>query len=97
MFDSERLTNPFGDVRIVLGDPDTGFDTILTGIHFREAEILLAAQLRQTYPNLAIVAHHTTMFGRLALASIEDTVWPMVERLQAVGVEPVNRTSLGLQ
>jgi hypothetical protein len=85
-FDLERLKNPFGDFRIVVGDRDTEFDTVLTGIHILKPEILLAAQLRQTYPNIAIVAHHTTMFAGRALASIEDVVWPLVYRLEMVDV-----------
>jgi hypothetical protein len=85
-FDVERLSNPFGDFRIVVGSRDTEFDTVLTGIHILGPEILLAAQLRETYPKLAIVAHHTTMFAGRALASIEDTVWPLAYRLEMVDV-----------
>ena len=85
-FDVERLSNPFGDFRIVVGSRDTEFDAVLTGIHILGPEILLAAQLRETYPNLAIVAHHATMFAGKALASIEDTVWPLVYRLEMVDV-----------
>lgn len=62
-FDLERLKNPFGDFRIIVGDRNTEFDTVLTGIHILKPEILLAAQLRQAYPKIAIVAHHTTMFA----------------------------------
>lgn len=86
-FDVARLTNPFGDTRIVLGDRDTEFEAVLTGIHIGKPEILLAGQLRQAGRELAIVAHHTTMFAGRALASVEDTVWPMVHRLEMVGVE----------
>jgi hypothetical protein len=85
-FDLERLENPFGDFRIVIGSRDTEFDTVLTGIHILKPEILLAAQLRQTYPKIALVAHHTTMFAGRALASIEDVVWPLVYRLEMVDV-----------
>jgi hypothetical protein len=85
-FDVERLSNPFGDFRIVVGSRDTEFDTVLTGIHILGPEILLAAQLREKHPKIAIVAHHTTMFAGKALASIEDTVWPLAYRLEMVGV-----------
>ena len=85
-FDTERLENPFGDFRIIVGDRDTEFDTVLTGIHILKPEILLAAQLRQEYRKIAIVAHHTTMFAGRALASIEDVVWPLVHRLEMVDV-----------
>jgi len=86
-FDVERLTNPFGDTRIVLGDRDTELDTVVTGIHIGKPEILMAGQLRQAGKEAVIIAHHTTMFAGRALASVEDTVWPMVHRLEMVGVE----------
>lgn len=85
-FDGERLTNPFGDTRIVLGERDTEFDTVLTGIHIEAAEILLAGQLRQRYPRLLVVTHHTTMFAGRALASVEDTIWPFVHSLEMAGM-----------
>ena len=64
-----------GPVEVIEGKE--GFEHVLPQIELKP-EILLAAQLRQTYPKIAIVAHHTTMFAGRALASIED-----VARLRA--------------
>lgn len=85
-FDSERVSNPFGDVRMVVGDRDCEFDTVLTGIQIEAAEILLAGQLRAAGRKIVIIAHHTSQFAGRALASVEDVLWPIVYRLEMVGV-----------
>ena len=93
-FDTERLTNPFGDTRIVVGNRDSEFDCILTGIHFGKPEVLLAGQLRLSGRRRAIVSHHTSMFAARARASVEDTVSPMAHRLEMVGVDPTRAAQL---
>jgi putative NIF3 family GTP cyclohydrolase 1 type 2 len=73
-FDEERLTNPFTDTRILVGDPDTEISRMLVGIDIQVGEILLAERLRERGVGVDMVlAHHPE--GR-ALADL-DKVMPV--------------------
>ncbi len=66
-FDTERLRNPYRDVRIVVGDRDTEFGAIVTGIQIEEPELLLAAYLRHQYPMPSLLITH--------LPSRQERLW----------------------
>ena len=64
MFDVERLRNPFGDTRLLVGDPDTAVHRLICGINISGAEILLADRLRDCgQPVDLVVGHHTSPLG----------------------------------
>lgn len=85
-FDVERLTNPFGDSRIVAGDPDTEVRGLLAGIDITGAEIILAHTLRERgEPVDACWSHHPGGLGR-GMANIEDTIWLQVHEMTEAGV-----------
>ena len=46
-FDTEALTNPFADTRILLGDPEAEVKSILVGIDLEVGEVLLADTARE--------------------------------------------------
>ena len=88
-YDLERLTNPFGDVRLAYSptDPDElEVRTILLGIDITPTELLLADRLRRRgVPIDAVVAHHTPNAG-LAFNLAHDIMDVNVEMLTARGV-----------
>jgi hypothetical protein len=64
MFEVERLRNPFGDTRMLVGDPATEVRRLLCGINITGAEILLADRLRDHgKPVDLVVGHHTSPLG----------------------------------
>ena len=89
LFDTERLTNPFGDTRIVGGDPDARVERLICGVNIAGPEVLLADALgRHGKPVDLVVEHHPSGGG--ALGSRFDTIWPQVKMLTDVGV-PAHR------
>src|SRR5665213_3537874 len=46
-FDTEDLTNPYSDSRIIVGDPTLQVKKVLAGIDIEGAEVLLADRLNQ--------------------------------------------------
>jgi hypothetical protein len=88
-YDLERLTNPFGDVRLAYSptDPnDLEIRTILLGIDISVPELLLADHLRtRGVPIDAVVAHHTPNAG-IAFNLAHDIMDVNVEMLTARGV-----------
>lgn len=86
LFDAERLENPFGDTRILCGEPGTEVTRAVLGIDIDAGEILLAEALRQRGERVdAVIAHHTSGLGH-AMASAEDTMWVQVHMMARVGV-----------
>ncbi len=86
VFDEERLTNPFGDTRIVCGDPDCEVRRAMVGIDIHGQEILAARMLSDQGTRIdAIVAHHATDLGR-PLASVLDAMEPQIQMMADVGV-----------
>lgn len=58
-FDTESLTNPFADTRILNGDPETEVERILVGVDMEVGEVLLADSLTRSGRKVdAIVSHH---------------------------------------
>ena len=88
-FDLERLSNPFGDVRLAYTPrpaSEIEIGTILLGIDIGVAELLLAGHLRRKgVPGDAVVAHHTPNAG-VAFNLAQDIMGVNVEMLVAQGV-----------
>jgi hypothetical protein len=58
-YDVERLTNPYDDTRIAVGDPDLEVRSLICGIDMEVGEVLLADRLRERgRPIDLILAHH---------------------------------------
>jgi putative NIF3 family GTP cyclohydrolase 1 type 2 len=58
-FDTERLTNPYDDTRICVGDPSLEVRGLITGIDMQVGEVVLADRLREKgAPIDLIFAHH---------------------------------------
>lgn len=58
-FDTETLSNPFADTRILFGDPETNIRSILVGIDVEGEELLLADRLREKGQRIDLaLAHH---------------------------------------
>jgi hypothetical protein len=71
-FDSQALSNPFADTRILLGDPDLEVRSMLVGIDLEVGELLLADALRSRGEAVGLLlAHHPE--GR-ALARLEEVM-----------------------
>ncbi len=83
-FDTESLTNPFADTRILVGDPDVEVGRLLVGIDIMVGEILLADRLRQNGKGIdAVLAHHPD--GR-ALADLEAVMGVQADIWRRYGV-----------
>ena len=86
LFEVERLRNPFGDTRLVWGDPDTEVRRIVCGIDIDGAELLLADRLRDKgRPVDLVMAHHASAQGG-AVASRSDIYFAQVKMLTDFGV-----------
>lgn len=58
-FDTEKLTNPYNDTRVLFGDFETEIKSILVGIDMEMAEVLLAYLLNLKGKKIDLVlAHH---------------------------------------
>lgn len=83
-FDSETLTNPYSDTRILYGDPKTQVKKILVGIDADAAEILLADRLNEKGEKIdAVVGHHPV---GIALAALNDVMDLQVDAYSKAGV-----------
>ncbi|MHB1391104.1 MAG: NGG1p interacting factor NIF3 [Thermoleophilia bacterium] len=86
-YDTERLTNPFADTRILYGDPDTEVRSIMVGIDMEAQELLLADRLREKGRQIDLVlSHHPE--GR-ALAALADVMGVQADIWHQAGV-PIN-------
>ncbi|MGD9519333.1 MAG: hypothetical protein AB7W28_07430 [Armatimonadota bacterium] len=86
MYDAERLRNPFGDTRLVAGDPDREIRRVMVGIDIDVAEVALAQALASVgRPVDLIVAHHASAIGG-AVRSVEDTMNMQIAMMARVGV-----------
>jgi hypothetical protein len=45
-FDAEKLTNPYADTRVCVGEPDTEVRGMLVGIDMEVGDVMLADRLR---------------------------------------------------
>jgi len=58
-FDTESLTNPYADTRILYGDPDCDVKSVIIGIDMEAPEILVADRLNERGEKIDLVmAHH---------------------------------------
>jgi len=58
-FDTERLTNPYDDTRICIGDPDLDVKGLVVGIDMEVGEVMLADRMRDKGMQVDLVlAHH---------------------------------------
>ena len=80
-FDTERLTNPYADTRILYGDRGTEVKNILAGVDMEAQEILLADRLREKgKPVDLVLAHHPEGKSLAALADVmgvQADIWHM--------------------
>ncbi|MDR1775354.1 MAG: NGG1p interacting factor NIF3 [Actinomycetes bacterium] len=74
VYDTERLSNPYADTRINVGDPDTEIKGLIVGIDMEVGEVMLTQHLRDAgEPIDLILTHHPSGPG---LANI-DLVMPV--------------------
>ncbi|MBU1163970.1 Nif3-like dinuclear metal center hexameric protein [Patescibacteria group bacterium] len=81
-FDTERLTNPFADTRILYGDPKKEIKKVLVGVDIGPGEVLIAEKLGVDL----IISHHPS--GK-ALADLHDVMNLQAQVLADYGV-PIN-------
>ncbi len=82
-FDTERLTNPYHDTRIVYGSPETEVKSILVGVDMEVGELVLADRLREKRSLDLVLTHHPE--GR-ALTRFYDVMWMQADILHSMGV-----------
>ncbi len=86
-FDSERLTNPYSDTRILCGDPRAEVKRMMVGVDIEVGEVLLADRLAEKgRPVDLIMAHHPE--GK-ALAGLHYVMHLQEDILARYGV-PIN-------
>lgn len=86
-YDTEKLTNPFLDTRILYGKPETKLKRVLVGIDIGVEELLLANELGRSGKKIdAVIAHHPE--GR-ALSDL-DKVMDVQEDIATDSGVPVN-------
>ena len=84
-FDQDRLSNPYGDTRILNGDPALEVRRLLAGIDIEIGELLLADRLNQEGAGIDLVlAHHPE--GR-ALQNLSDVMQLQPGVLSVYGVQ----------
>lgn len=89
-FDQARLHNPFGDTRLLSGDPGTEVHRVLCGVNVDSGELLLADRLRDCgRPVDVVIAHHASAQGG-GIGSREDILRAQVRMLTDFGV-PAHR------
>lgn len=89
-FDTETLTNPYSDSRILFGDPNTEVKRLMAGIDAEAAEVLLVDRLSQKgKPIDVLISHHPS--GH-ALASLDEVMDVQAEMAAESGV-PINVAS----
>jgi hypothetical protein len=83
-FDTEKLTNPYSDTRICVGDPDTEIRGMLVGVDMEVGEVLLADRLRERgEPIDLIFAHHPEGPG---YANLHEVMYMQADIWAAQGV-----------
>jgi hypothetical protein len=81
-FDTEKLTNPYDDCRIHVGDPQAKVRRILTGIDMGAGEVLLASQLNERGKPIDLMLAHHPIGGSLAgLHGVMDMAVEIYENL----------------
>lgn len=86
-FDRDRLTNPYSDTRVLVGDPELVVHRVLVGIDMEVGEVLLADRLGgKGKPVDLIISHHPE--GK-ALAALHQVMHLQEDHLHKFGV-PIN-------
>lgn len=86
-FDTEGLTNPYGDTRILAGDPDRDVKRVLVGIDMEVGEVLLADRLTEKgTPIDMVISHHPEGKALVAL----HKVMHLQEDILALAGVPIN-------
>lgn len=71
VYDTQRLENPFGDSRILYGDPDKEVKKVLVGIDIATGEVLLADKLGEKGDKIdLIIGHHPSGIGLMGLHEV---------------------------
>lgn len=87
LYDKEELWNPYGDTRILYGDPDLEIKTALVGIDMETPEIILADALRSRGRGIdLIIAHHPE---GMAYAGLHEVMSLQADMWEKQGV-PIN-------
>ncbi len=87
LFDTEKLTNPYADTRILNGDPEAEIGGLLAGVDMESPEVMLADRLREKgEPIDLIMAHHPE---GAALAALHEVMGLQADLWHAYGV-PIN-------
>ncbi|MBC7345100.1 MAG: NGG1p interacting factor NIF3, partial [Clostridia bacterium] len=78
-FDTERLSNPYSDTRILHGNPELNVKSVLAGIDLEVSEVLLADRLREKGKRIdLLVSHHPEGKALAALHEVmhlQEDVW----------------------
>ncbi|TDB38864.1 MAG: NGG1p interacting factor NIF3 [Actinobacteria bacterium] len=83
-FDTERLTNPYSDTRICVGDPQMEVRGLITGIDMEVGEVVLADRLRANGATIdLILAHHPEGPG---YANLHEVMYMQADLWAAQGV-----------
>lgn len=86
-FDSESLSNPYSDSRVLYGNPTITVKTVMAGIDADATEALLADRLSQKGQRIdLLMSHHPS--GH-ALASLHEVMEVQVDMFAEAGV-PIN-------
>jgi len=86
-YDTERLTNPYSDSRLLFGADDIEVENILMGIDMEVGEVVLADRLREKEQPVDLIwAHHPEGAG---LANLGGVMAMQADILSAFGV-PIN-------
>lgn len=86
-FDSENLTNPYSDTRVLYGDVKKQVKKVMAGIDMGTGEIVLADRLREKGEKIDLVIAHHPEGG--ALASLDEVMELQVDLMAYYGV-PIN-------
>ncbi len=91
-FDTERLTNPYADTRICVGEPDQEIRGLIAGIDMEVGEVLLADRLRERgAPIDLIFAHHPEGPG---YARLDEVMYMQADLWAAQGVSIASADAL---
>ncbi len=86
-FDTERLTNPYPDTRMLFGKPTTKVKKLIVGIDLDGPELLLTSELNRKGAGIDLaISHHPEGIG---LARLADAMKLQEDLYEEVGV-PIN-------
>ena len=86
-FDTEDLTNPYTDSRILVGDPALQVKKVMAGIDIDASEVLLADRLNEKGAGIDLIMSHHPSGG--SLAALHAVMDMQVDTMAKYGV-PVN-------